>query len=328
MVVFILAISISIGSVNVPIIDILRIILYRLFGIGYLENISTTNQAIIWNLRIPRVILAFIVGAAVSVSGAIIQSILRNPLASSFTLGVSSGASFGAALLLIAGINIIPHHFMPFSMPIFGFGFGMLTLVLVILFVNFTDNNMDNNTIVLAGMIFSLFINALTTLIMALNRSSLETLVFWQMGSFSSQGFQAITILSPIFIILISLAMLYHKEMDIMTFGEDTAQSMGVQLKSVKWILLIIAGALTGSAISFVGIVGFIDLAAPHIVRRMSFISHKQLIPMSAIFGGTFMALADLISRTIIAPAEIPVGVITAIFGAPFFAYIYLKRRT
>ena len=333
----IFTLAIAVGSVNIPPGDILRVFAYQIFGIG--ETPAHTQMTIIWNLRLPRALLAFIVGAAISVSGAVMQSVLRNPLASSFTLGVSSGASLGAGLVLFGIPLVVPlvaplvgadffntTVFVNFSLPVMGFAFGMGTMVLAVFFASRMDGGLSNNTIILVGMVLSLFINSITTLLMTVNRESMQRLVLWQMGSFSSRGWLPVMILTPFVVVGVVLILFYHQEMDIMTFGEEQALVMGVNLKHVKWILLLIAAALTGSAISFVGIIGFVDLVAPHIVRRIFGARHVLVIPLSALFGGAFMMICDIAARSVPATGELPVGVVSALIGAPFFAYIYFSK--
>lgn len=340
----IFTLAISLGSVNIPPGDIFRVILYRTIGIGDMDNVRAAHQSIVWELRLPRVLLAFIVGAALAVSGAVMQSVLRNPLASSFTLGVSSGASFGAALVIFTGIaaaftsavtiinapGAMGSFFATIAdlpLPIAGFTFGMLTIVLVVVMSTKMDGRMENSTIILVGMVISLFINALTTLLMAIEQQYASRLIFWQLGSFSMRGWAALWILAPIVIAGVLLVLKYHRELDIMTFGEQDSQLLGVDIKKIKWILLIIAAAITGSAISFVGIIGFVDLVAPHVVRRIFGARHAYIIPLSAVFGGAFMILCDLIARLVVSPGELPVGVVSALIGAPFFAYVFFVSR-
>jgi len=313
--------AVGIGSVNVPPLDVVRIIVNRSFGLGTYEN--PAYMAIVWSIRLPRALSAFVVGAALAVSGAVMQSVLRNPLASSFTLGVSSGASLGAGIVIFIGFPV----FSAFALPASGFIFGMGTMVLAVVLANAVDGRMENYTIILVGMVLSLFINAITTLMMALNRAGTEALVFWQMGSFGGQDWSTLAILAPVTAVGILLLMRYNREMDMLTFGEEQAELMGVSAVRVKWILLMIAAALTGSAIAFTGIIGFVDLVAPHVVRRLFGAKHILLIPLSAVFGGTFMMLCDLIARTIISPGGLPVGVVSALIGAPFFAYVYFTSR-
>jgi iron complex transport system permease protein len=320
-----LLLGIATGSVNIPAIDVLRVIGHNVFGLNLPEHSTDGRAAIVWNQRLPRALLAFIAGAALSVSGAVMQSVLRNPLASSYTLGVSSGASFGASLVILMGVTL------PFlsvlTLPILGFIFGLATILTVMAVAGKMDARMDNLTIVLAGMVFALFINAVTTLMFSFFREGIQQMIFWQMGSFRLLGWQAIYILTPVAFAGIIFISSFKWELDVMTFGEDQAQAMGVNIKRVKLTLLITAAALTGSTIAFVGIIGFVDLVAPHVVRKIFGSVHRLVIPMSALVGGTFMVLADLAARTVTSPMELPVGAVTAIIGAPFFAYVYFSKR-
>ena len=328
----ILIAAIAIGSVNIPPLDVARVLLYRTLGIGDLSGVSQAHATVVWTVRLPRVLVAFMVGAALSVSGAIMQSVLRNPLASSFTLGVSSGASFGAALVLLVGMPSFVFMWQrvsleSFALPIMGFAFGLVTIVAVVAMAAKMDGHMNNHTIILVGMVLSLFVNAVTTLMMSLNRESFQRLVLWQMGSFSGRGnWQTAAVLAPVLLAGVLLTLRFHRELDIMTFGEEQSRLMGVNLGQVKWILLITGAAITGSAIAFVGIIGFVDLVAPHVVRRIFGTRHRLIIPMSAIFGGGFMMLCDLAARSVLRTGELPVGVVSALVGAPFFAYVYFAK--
>ena len=316
--------AIALGSVRVTPADIWGVIWYKIFGGALPDDITQGTVSIIWYMRLPRSLLAFIVGGALAVSGAVMQGVLRNPLASSFTLGVSSGASLGAGIIILYGITI--PVISALTLPLVGFIFGLGTLVLVITFSSRLDRQMQSNTIILTGMVFSLFVNGVTTLLSALAREQLQRLIFWQMGSFMLRGWLPVYILTPAVIVGIFIIFRYNRELDIMTFGDERAVSFGVNIKRVKWILLMTAAALTGSAIAFVGVVGFIDLVAPHVVRKIFGATHRLVIPMSAVFGGAFMVLCDLVARTI-ATRELPVGAITAMIGAPFFAYIFFIGR-
>jgi len=321
----VIVLGIALGSVYIPPGDIFRIIGHRAFGVPLPAHIEPAAVTILWNLRFPRALLAFIVGGALSVSGAVMQSVLRNPLASSYTIGVSSGASLGACLVILYGVGVSAAG--AFALPLAGFAFGLGTIILALAFASRVDGQMQNNTVILAGMVFSLFVNALTTLLMALSREGMQRLIFWQMGSFSMRDWQAVFILAPVAVAGAVFIMRYSRELDIMTFGEEPAKAMGVNLGRVKWILLITSAALTGSMIAFVGVIGFVDLAAPHIVRKIFGSSHRFVIPMSAVVGGAFMVVCDLAARTVVSPSELPVGVVTAMIGAPFFAYIFLRGR-
>ncbi len=323
--IIVIVMGIGIGSVYVAPQATINIIMNSLFSTPLLEEVEEAAVSIVWNLRIPRTLLAFLVGGALAVSGSVMQSVLKNPLASSYTLGVSSGASVGAGIVIVTGLSI-PYLGL-FTLPIFGLTFGLLTVFLAVSFTAKLDKNMSNNTIILVGMVFSLFINAILTLMSSLAKDHLQQLIFWQMGSFSSREWSSVIILFPIVLIGLIVLIRYSRELDLLTFGEDQASSIGVEITKIKWILLGLSAALTGSAISFVGVIGFIDLIAPHVVRRFFGSAHRIVIPMSMLLGGAFMVICDLIARTIISPSELPVGAVTALVGAPFFAYVYFSKR-
>lgn len=257
-------------------------------------------------------------------SGSVVQSILKNELASPYTLGVSSGASLGAGLVIVLGISI------PFlgqlTLPLIGFLCGLITVYGVIVFSSKIDKTMANNTIILAGMVFSLFVNALLTTLTALFSEDIKSISLWQMGSFSMKGWSYVRVLIPFLVIGAIGVLRYTKEMDILTFGEEQAKAVGVDTNKVKKHLFIHSAILTGSAVALSGTIGFVDLIAPHMVRRVFGSKHKYVIPMSFVFGGSLMVITDLIARTIVSPAELPVGAITAIIGAPFFAYVYFSK--
>ena len=320
-----IVLGVAVGSVFISPHNIFVVILNQLFDTRLPKNFNSTNISIIWQLRLPRVLLAFLVGAALSASGAVVQSVLKNPLASPFTLGVSSGASFGAGIIIATGF-IFP-ILGGFTLPLAGLIFGSLTVILAVALASKVDKNLGSATIVLTGMVFSLFINALLTLIAGVFPDKYQVIMRWQMGTFSAKGWSYVQILFPILVVCLIIIFFFNRELDILTFGEEQASAIGVETKKVKWILLLTTAILTGTAVSFAGVIGFIDLIAPHIVRKLFSPRHKVVIPMSALFGGTFMVVCDLISRTIVAPKELPIGVVTAIVGSPFFAYIYLKRK-
>lgn len=320
-----LLMAVAFGSVYVSPGQILNIIGHKLFGMDLSAGISDTAVAMIWSVRLPRAMLAFVVGGMLSVSGAVMQSVLKNPLASSYTLGVSSGASLGAGMVILLGFSIPVVSTL--SLPVLGFVFGLGTIFLAIAFASRLGGGLENNTIILTGMVISLFVNALVTLMSAVARQQVQRLVLWQMGSFSLKDWSTVLILIPIYLVVTIFIVHYNRELDMLTFGEEQAKAMGVNSKRIKWVLLVAAAALTGSAISFVGVVGFVDLVAPHIVRKIFGSSHRYVIPMTAVFGGAFMVICDLVARTIVPKQDIPVGAVTALIGAPFFAYIYFSKR-
>ena len=306
--------------------ETISIIANKTFGITLRDGVLPKDVSIIWKIRLPRVLLAFLVGGCLATSGAVVQSILKNQLASPYTLGVSSGASLGAGLVIITGITIPVIG--SFTLPFVGFIFGLFTVYLVILFSSKIDKTMSNNTIILAGMVFSLFVNALLTTLTAMFSEDLKRIAFWQMGSFAMKGWTYVGLIIPFCLVGMIGTLMYTKEMDILTFGEEQAQSVGVDTSKVKTKLFIFSAVLTGGAVSLSGTIGFVDLIAPHVVRKIFGSNHKYVIPMSFVFGGCLMVVTDLIARSIFAPTELPVGAVTALIGAPFFAYVYFKKAS
>ena len=320
-----LLLGMGVGSVSIHAVDIAAIVRSKLSGGALPEGISTITASILWNLRMPRAIMAFLTGAALAVGGAVMQSVLRNPLASGYTLGVSSGASLTAAIAILTGFTL------PFlgryTLALCGFLGGLSTVFLAIGLATQFDKNLENTTVILTGMVLSLFVNAILTLVTAFSHEHLQQLVFWQMGSFSGQSWQNCGLLLALLVPCLLVLVRYGREMDLMTFGEEQALSAGVELTRVKLLLIAVAALLTGSAVAFVGVIGFVDLISPHVVRRIFGSNHRLVIPMSALFGGSFMVLADLLARTIVSPRELAVGAVTALVGAPFFASVYFGRR-
>ncbi|MDO4293963.1 MAG: iron ABC transporter permease [Eubacteriales bacterium] len=320
-----LAAGIGMGSVAVSPADVLRILGSRLFGLALPERLAGTQLSIVWTLRLPRALCAFLVGGALAASGTVMQSVLRNPLASSYTLGVSSGASLGAALVIVTGFTFPVLGFL--TLPAFGFVFGLGTVVTVLLFASGIDRGFQNQTIILAGMVFSLFVNACLTMVSALNQGYLQQLMLWQMGSFSGKNWQQAGILAVVTVFGTFYLCCYARQMDMMTFGEEAAKTMGVDTERTKKRLIVAASLLTGTAVCFTGTIGFLDLVAPHAARKIFGPAHRYVLPVSVLMGGAFMVLADLAARTLLAPTELPVGAVTALFGAPFFAWIYFRKK-
>jgi ABC-type Fe3+-siderophore transport system permease subunit len=203
----------------------------------------------------------------------------------------------------------------------------MIPVTAALLLASAIDRSISNTTVVLIGMVLSLFVNGILNLLSSLYSDHSKQLYLWMMGSFSARGWKHCAILFPVLVICFVLLMTMARKMDIMSFGDLQAQAMGVDAKKTKIIAILICSLLTGVSVAFTGVIGFVDLAAPHIVRKIFGPAHKIVIPMSFIYGGAFMALCDLISRTLLSPREIPVGAVTALLGAPFFAYVFFASR-
>lgn len=308
------------GSVSIPFDTLIQ----ALFSRGD-KQLDATIVTILWQVRLPRVVLAFLVGAALAVSGTVMQSLLGNPLASAYTLGVSSGASLGAALIIVTGITL--PFFPNFTLPLTGFIFGLATVFIVLMMSQRVDQQLSNQTVILVGMVMTLFVGAMLTIVTALFKDHLQQLVFWQMGSFSGSTWAKIQIFLPILLFGTIALWFSARSLDVLSLGEEEAMISGVDVRTIKLWIMVLAALLAGSAVSFVGVIGFVDLIAPHVIRRYFGASHRWVIPGAALLGGSMMVVGDTISRTLLSPQEIPIGAVTALIGAPFFTYVYFKRK-
>lgn len=320
-----LLLGISTGGAYVSLKDICLIFLNRVLLLPLPEGFDMVNAGLIWSIRLPRVLLAFASGASLAVGGAVMQSVLKNPLASSYTVGVSSGAGLGAVIVIVLGIS--PGVLGMFLTPVFALCFGMLTVVVAVYFASRVNKGMDNNSIILMGMVLSVFANAVMMTLAARNSRHAQQIILWQTGSFALKRWPAAGIVCAAAIAGTILLSRYVREMDLLTFGDEQAAAAGVEVGKTKWLLILLSAALAGISVAFAGVIGFVDLIAPHIIRRFYGASHKYVVPLSALFGGLFMVLADIVARTAASPSEIPVGSVTALIGAPFFAYIFFSKR-
>lgn len=271
-------------------------------------------------IRVPRILVAILAGGILSMSGVIFQGVLFNPLADSYILGISSGASFGAALSMVLGLN----QFKEFTVVIMAFIFSMVSLYFV-LSISKKNGTLNSNTLILSGVIVSSFFSAGLSFLQFLKGSGVQEIIFWIMGSFSSKTWV------DVFILLLSaglgllIFMIYSDSLNIISLGDRVARANGVDVKKVKRILLITASFLSAAVVSTTGVIGFIGLMIPHLTRSVVGSDNRKVIPISFIYGGLITMVADNIIR-IYFPSEIPVGVITALFGAPFFIFIFRKK--
>lgn len=320
-----MVIGISIGTVSVPISYILKIIGQEVFYFPVGGAIDPMYTNIVMNIRLPRVILAGLIGASLAIAGAAFQGLLRNPLADPYTLGVSSGASVGAVFTLFFQISLPAIGL--YTLPIFSIAASFVTMITVLLFASRIDRSMKVETIILTGIIFSSFLGAFISLMIALTGDELRQIIGWLLGSVSMRGWEYIKIMLPFFVIGSLLLLFSARELNAMSFGEEQAQHLGVNVQKRKMLVLAAGSILTGAAVAVSGTIGFVGLVIPHLIRIVWGPDHKHLLPLSLLIGGGFLILADLVARSVISPAELPIGVITALIGAPVFAAILVKKR-
>jgi len=317
---------------------VLLILLVAGFLISLLEGPVETNFNDLWNLiinndstfrtifidlRLSRALLAFLVGASLSLSGAILQGYFQNPMAGPFVVGVSSGASFGAVLCIYLGLNIRIIGFSIQSMFAFASGFAIVSLVYLL---SQRKGVFKVETLLLTGIAAGALASALTSFLIFLKADSFEQAVFWLLGSFALSDWNQITAVAPYFFLCFIIAQSLAKDMNLLVLGDDVAQSLGCPVKSVRKIFLAISTFLAASSVSVSGIIGFVGLIVPHGIRILIGPDHKHLFFFSSLTGGIVLLYSDFLARTIL-QGELPIGIITAIVGAPFFIYLLSQRR-
>ncbi|PKH11836.1 iron ABC transporter permease [Planomicrobium sp. MB-3u-38] len=280
---------------------------------------------ILWNIRMPRVVLAGLVGAALAIAGAAFQGLLKNPLADPYTLGVSSGASVGAVMTLFFGISL--PFLGSFTLPVMSMAGALMTMFLVMGFAKLVDRSMKMETVILTGIIFSSFLGSLISLMIALTGEELRQIIGWLLGSVSMRGWPYVQMALPFIIIGSFVLWLNRRELNAMLFGEERAQHLGVDVKKRKLAILIGGSVLTGAAVAVSGTIGFVGLVVPHMTRLVWGSDYRHLLPLSFMNGAALLIVCDLAARTIISPTELPIGVITAFIGAPVFAFIFFRQR-
>ncbi|MFB4163477.1 FecCD family ABC transporter permease [Alteribacillus sp. JSM 102045] len=318
-------IGISAGSLSIPLWTTTEILWRSLWNLDIPHSFNETHTTIILNIRLPRVLLAALVGSSLALAGAAFQGLLKNPLADPYTLGVSSGAALGAVFVLFLGVTL--PILGSFTLPIISIVTGFMTLLFLLGFVRFIEKSITTETIILAGIIVSSFLGSVISLLIALTGDELRQIISWLMGSVAMRGWDYIWLQFPFFVIGTALLYANRKELNALVFGEETAKTLGVDTDKRRLTILAGASLLTGAAVSVSGTIGFVGLVVPHLVRLLFGPDHHLLLPMSMFAGGGFLVLTDLAARTIISPTELPIGVITAIIGAPVFGILLFQQR-
>jgi len=321
-VIAVVAAAVAIGSVPITIRDILALV-----GRDS-EGVTSAAAAIILTLRLPRIALAFLVGASLALSGCVLQGLLRNPLADPYIVGASSGASVGAAaaILLIGkcGVSWQQSLWSLGLVPPFAF-LGALAAVLVAYRLARNDGQVSVIALLLAGVALSTVLSAILTLLIYIGDEVNHPLIYWLMGSFNNRGWRHVLAVLPYPLVGGCALAAKSSVLDILALGETKAQQLGVDVEKEKFRLLLTAALLTGAAVAVSGVIAFTGLLIPHVLRLIYGPGHRQLLVRSVLWGGCFMIAADTLARTLLRPVEIPVGIVTALCGGPFF--LYLLRR-
>ena len=290
----------------------------------FIINHDKTLGTIFINLRLSRALLAFLVGASLSLSGAILQGYFQNPMAGPFIVGVSSGASFGAVLSIYLGLSI---QFLGFSLQsIFAFASGFAIVSFVYL-LSQRKGVYKVETLLLTGIAAGAMASALTSFLIFLKAESFEQAVFWLLGSFALSEWNQIAAVFPYFFLCFILAQWLAKDMNLLVLGDDVAQSLGCPVNHIRKIFLAVSTLLAASSVSVSGIIGFVGLIVPHWIRILIGPDHRHLFFFSSLTGGVFLLYSDLLARTLLFPTELPIGIITAVIGTPFFIYLLSQRK-
>lgn len=301
------------GAVKISIREIIEILT---------RGADTVNASILMDIRLPRVLLAAVVGAGLAAVGGVMQAIFKNPLVDSYTLGMSSGAALGAVISIITGLNISILGLE--TTGVFAF-IGAICTLFFVYSLAYTRNRMSVNSLLLAGVAVSYFLASVISFLMMLNHDKIEHIVFWTMGSLSMATWNEFYIASILILPALAVLFYYTRELNILVMGEDAAHHLGINTATLKGILLITCALIVGIVVSTGGTIAFLGLVAPHIIRMVIGSDNKRVIPYSALLGAILLLLSDTVGRVLIQPVEIPVGVMTSIMGGPFF--IFLLRR-
>ncbi|MBO4394558.1 MAG: iron ABC transporter permease [Spirochaetales bacterium] len=303
-------VGICVGSVRITISDIIRAVFSP-------NSIGRNTAYIIRNLRIPRVLASIVTGAALALCGLVFQSVFRNPMADSYVLGISSGASFSVGLGFVLGIS-----YADVSLPVVAFIGSMLTTALL-----FAISRKNTSSLLLSGISLNFLLSALTTLTIYLSDRQAENILFWTLGSLGNSSWTRLLILSVVTLFATIFVFGNNNAMDLLLLDDSTAISSGLNVKKTRILLLVVASVVTATVVCFSGIIGFVGLMSPHFLRILVGPKHKRLIPLSMMMGSVILLFSDIVCRFIVPPSELPIGIVTSILGAPVFMMLLRRRR-
>ena len=321
-------VSLSIGAARprVPLSDVWGILLHQVPGLSsWTEAVwPVSSEQIILKIRLPRVALDILVGACLSLAGAGFQGVLRNPLADPYTLGVASGSAVGAAFLMLTGMQFAGLG--QWTIPVVAFGTGLLSLFVVLRLAS-ENGKIRMETLLLSGVVLQAFLGSMVSFMVSISDKVVNQIVFWMLGSLALRGWPFVGALLPYLIVGFAVLMFYARSLNLFALGERQAAHLGVRVERTKIVVLVVSTLMTAGAVSIAGTIGFVGLVVPHLVRLMAGPDYRLLIPLSAVLGGTYMIWADTLARTALSPTEVPIGVVTAFIGAPFFAYLLRRKK-
>lgn len=316
--IFTVCISLSMGTMDIKISDILAVIFKKIFNCE--SSVADNVVAVVWNIRFPRILCAVFVGSGLAVSGVIFQGILQNPLADPYTLGISTGASLGASVALVLNLSLGIY----FSVTVSALIGALLTLFAVVS-VAHKGKSLESSNLIIAGIIISSVLSSGVSFLKMLAGENVSAIVFWIMGSMSAVNWNDVMLVLPVVVVCIVISQVLACQLDIMALGDNNARALGVNTDRLRFVFMIVGSIITAVCVCVCGVIGFVGLIVPHLLRFWLTAKNSVLIPLSALFGGLLLLVADSITR-IFTAGEIPVGVLTTLIGGPFFIYVFTHK--
>jgi iron complex transport system permease protein len=316
------ALAVLVGPAGLPARGVLLALVDRLPGIQAEHGLTTAQQAVLWQIRLPRVVLGALVGGTLAIAGAAYQGVFRNPLADPYLLGVSSGAGLGATAMIVFGLSATA-----FAVPIAAFAGGILAVTATYLLSRGVGGGRTEVVIILAGVAVAAFANAGQTFLQQRYDDSMRQVYSWLLGRLGTNGWTEVQVVLPYVLLTVLVILLFGRILDVMAVGDIEAASLGVDPSRVRLILVAVATLGTAAVVSVSGLIGFVGIVVPHAVRLLVGPGHRLLLPLSVLLGAAFLMLADVLARAVLAPAELPIGVVTAAIGAPFFLVVLRRSR-
>ncbi len=307
--------GVAFGAVSLPAGSMLRELLDRLPGISVDSGLGERQAAILWQIRLPRVVLAGLVGGTLAVAGAAYQGVFRNPLADPYLLGVAGGAGLGATIAIVLGASS------GVLLPIAAFAGGVVAVAFTYT-LGGIGSRRSTNTLILAGVAVAAFFAAVQTYVQQRSSDTVQEVFSWILGRLGTVGWSEVLVVLPFFLITAGVLVAHRRHLDVLAVGEDEAATLGVNVPRVRVVIVLAATLGTAAAVSVTGLIGFVGIVVPHLLRLLVGPSYRRLVVLSMVAGAGFLIVADLLARTVIAPAELPIGVVTAFVGAPFFAVV------
>ncbi|MGH8046769.1 MAG: FecCD family ABC transporter permease [Chthoniobacterales bacterium] len=317
--------AVCIGPMHVPLSDIAAI------ASGNGAEVDTATRTVIEQIRLPRVVLAALIGAALSVAGASMQGLFRNPLADPALIGISSGAACGAVIVIVLGHQILPAlpaWAAPWLLAIAAFA-GCLVATLLMLRLSLHDGHPVVATMLLAGVAINALASAITAFVIFLaNDQQVRDVTFWLLGSLGAAQWSKVALVAPIVLLGVAALPIVARALNALLLGESEASHLGFDVVRTKWLVILLSSMMVGVSVAFTGVIAFVGLIVPHAIRLVAGPDHRFLLPASALLGAALLVIADIFARCVVAPAELPIGILTAIIGAPFFLWLLMRVKS